>query len=151
MMAVERLIRWTTAGADLGVAAVAAVASHDHACALVRVHGEAGGTTTDPAEVDGLICARSMMMLDSARLKARAGAVAAEAWGIAATLAANVTHGPWRGRSRGACMAGGGPGRGRTNSSWSSAPPSSRRLYGGRLLHAGYRSAAGAGCEGVRW
>lgn len=50
MMAVERSIRWTTAGADLGVAAVAAVASHDQACALVRVYGEAGWTTTDPAD-----------------------------------------------------------------------------------------------------
>jgi hypothetical protein len=44
MMAADRVIRWTTAGAVLGVAAVAAVASYEHAYALVRVHGEAGWT-----------------------------------------------------------------------------------------------------------
>ena len=41
--AADRVIRWTTAGAVVGVAAVAAVASYEHAYALVRAHGEAGG------------------------------------------------------------------------------------------------------------
>jgi hypothetical protein len=41
--AADRVIRWTTAGAVVGVAAVAAVASYEHAYALARAHGEAGG------------------------------------------------------------------------------------------------------------
>jgi hypothetical protein len=80
----------------VGVAAVAAVASYEHAYALVRAHGEAGWTgRLVPLTVDGLIYASSMVMLDSAR---RNGPVPALArWllvlGIAATLAANVAHG----------------------------------------------------------
>jgi Protein of unknown function (DUF2637) len=69
-MAAERVIRWTTAGAVVGVAAVAAVASYEHAFALVRAHGEAGWTgRLVPLTVDGLIYASSMVMLDSARRK----------------------------------------------------------------------------------
>lgn len=44
MTATEHVIRWSTAGAVVGVAAVAAVASYEHAYALVRAHGEAGWT-----------------------------------------------------------------------------------------------------------
>jgi hypothetical protein len=52
----------------LGVAAVAAVASDEHAYDLVRAHGEAGWTAhMVPFTVDGLIYASSMVMLDSAR------------------------------------------------------------------------------------
>jgi hypothetical protein len=92
----DRVIRWTTAGAVLGVAAVAAVASYMHACDLVRAHGEAGWTARlVPLTVDGLIYASSMVMLDSARRKMPVPALAR--WllgvGIAATLAANVAHG----------------------------------------------------------
>jgi Protein of unknown function (DUF2637) len=80
----------------VGVAAVAAVASYEHAYALVRAHGEAGWTgRLVPLTVDGLIYASSMVMLDSARRKAPVPALAR--WllglGIAATLAANVAHG----------------------------------------------------------
>jgi hypothetical protein len=32
----NRIIRWSTTGAEVGVAAIAAVASYEHACALVR-------------------------------------------------------------------------------------------------------------------
>jgi Protein of unknown function (DUF2637) len=54
--------------AVLGVAAVAAAASYEHAYDLVRAHGEAGWTACMvPLTVDGLICASSMVMLDSAR------------------------------------------------------------------------------------
>ena len=68
MTAADRIIRWTTAGAVVGVAAVAAVASYEHAYALVRAHGEAGWTgRLVPLTVDGLIYASSMVMLDSAR------------------------------------------------------------------------------------
>jgi hypothetical protein len=95
-MGADRIIRWTTACAVLGVAAVAAVASYEHAYALVRAHGEAGWTgRLVPLTVDGLIYASSMVMLDSARRKLPVPALAR--WllglGIAATLAANVAHG----------------------------------------------------------
>jgi hypothetical protein len=94
--AADRVIRWSTALAVLGVAAVAAVASYEHAYDLVRAHGETGWTARlVPLTVDGLIYASSMVMLDSARRKAPVPALAR--WllglGIAATLAANVAHG----------------------------------------------------------
>jgi hypothetical protein len=41
-MAADRVIRWSTAGVVIGVAAVAAAASYEHAYDLVRAHGEAG-------------------------------------------------------------------------------------------------------------
>ena len=96
MTAADRVIRWTTAGAVVGVAAVAAVASYEHAYALVQAHGEVGWTgRLVPLTVDGLIYASSMVMLDSARRKTPVPALAR--WllglGIAATLAANVAHG----------------------------------------------------------
>ena len=92
----DRVIRWSTALAVLGVAVVAAVASYEHAYDLVRAHGESGWTgRMVPLTVDGLIYASSMVMLDSARRKAAVPALAR--WllgvGIAATLAANVAHG----------------------------------------------------------
>src|SRR3984957_17382907 len=96
MTAADRIIRWSTALAVLGVAAVAAVVSYKHASALVRAHGETGWTARlIPLTVDGLIYASSMVMLDSARRGARVTALAR--WllglGIVATLAANVAHG----------------------------------------------------------
>jgi hypothetical protein len=89
----DRIIRWTTAGAVIGVAAVAAVASYEHACALVRAHRETAWTARlVPLTADGLIYASSMVMLDSARRKSPVPGLAR--WlpglGIAATLAANV-------------------------------------------------------------
>jgi hypothetical protein len=39
----DRVFRGTTAGAVVGVTAVAAVASYEHACALVRAHGGRDG------------------------------------------------------------------------------------------------------------
>ena len=99
-MTANRVIRWTAAGAVVGVAAIAAVASYDHAYDLVRTHGETGWTARlVPLTVDGLIYASSMVMLDSARAKRPVPALAR--WllglGIAATLAANVAHGLSRG------------------------------------------------------
>jgi Protein of unknown function (DUF2637) len=92
----DRVIRWSTALAVLGVAAVSAVASYEHAYDLVRARGESGWTARlVPLTVDGLIYASSMVMLDSARRKAAAPSLAR--WllglGVAATLAANVAHG----------------------------------------------------------
>jgi Protein of unknown function (DUF2637) len=96
MTAADRIIRWSTALAVLGVAVVAAVVSYEHASALVRVHGESGWTgRLIPLTVDGLIYASSMTMLDSARRGVRVPSLAR--WllglGIVATLAANVAHG----------------------------------------------------------
>ena len=96
MTTTEHVIRWSTAGAVLGVAAVAATASYEHAYDLVRMHGESGWTARMvPLTVDGLIYASSMVMLDSARRKTAIPALAR--WllglGIATTLAANVAHG----------------------------------------------------------
>ena len=92
-MAADRVIRWTTAGA---IAGVAAMASYEHAYALVRAHGEAGRTgRLVSLTMDGLIYATSIVMLDSARRIVPVPALAR--WllgqGIAATLAANVAHG----------------------------------------------------------
>ena len=92
----EPVIRWSTAVAVLGVAAVAAVAPYEHAYDLVRAHDEAGWTARMvPLTVDGLIYASSMVMLDSVRRTMPVPALAR--WllglGIAATLAANVAHG----------------------------------------------------------
>ena len=96
MSGADRVIRWSTAGAVLGVAVVAAVASYEHAYDLVRAHGESGWTARMvPLTVDGLIYASSMVMLDSARRKATVPALAR--WllglGMAPTFAANVAHG----------------------------------------------------------
>ena len=95
-MPADRVIRWTTAVAVIGVAAVAAIASYEHAHDLVRAHGEAGWTARlGPLTVDGLLYASSMVMLDCARRKVPVPALAR--WllglGITATLAANVAHG----------------------------------------------------------
>ena len=46
MIAADRVIGWSTAFAVLGVAAVAAVASYEHAYDLVLVHGESGWTVS---------------------------------------------------------------------------------------------------------
>ena len=91
-MAADRVIRWTTAGA---VAGIAAMASNEHPYALVRAHGEAGRTGRPVSlTMDGLIYVTSIVMPDPARRKAplpwRGGCWD---WGIAATLAANVAHG----------------------------------------------------------
>ena len=61
----------------LGVAAVAAAASYEHAYDLARAHGEIGWTARlVPLTVDGLIYASSMVMLDCARRKAPGPALA---------------------------------------------------------------------------
>jgi hypothetical protein len=96
MVDTDKAIRWSTAAAVVGVGAVAAVVSYEHAYALVRAHGETGWTAhLIPLTVDGLIWASSMVMLDSVRRRVPVPSLAR--WllglGIAATLAANVAHG----------------------------------------------------------
>jgi hypothetical protein len=96
MTGTDKAIRWSTAAAVIGLAAVAAVVLYEHAHALVRAHGETGWTAyLIPLTVDGLIWASSMVMLDSVRRGVPVLPLAR--WllglGIAATLAANVAHG----------------------------------------------------------
>ena len=96
MIGTDKAIRWSTAAAVIGVAVVAAVVSYEHAYALVHAHGETGWTAhLIPLTVDGLVWASSMVMLDSVRRGVPVPSLAR--WllglGIAATLAANVTHG----------------------------------------------------------
>jgi hypothetical protein len=57
----DRVIKWPTAGAVLGVAAVASVATYEHAYALVQAHGETGWTgRLVSLTLDGLIYASSI-------------------------------------------------------------------------------------------
>jgi hypothetical protein len=81
----DRLIRITTALAVVTVALVAAVISYQHACELVRSHGESSVTARLlPFTVDGLIWAASMVVLDASRrgqpVPWRRGAWAPASW-----------------------------------------------------------------------
>ncbi len=71
------VVGWSTAGAMVGVAAVAAVASYEHAYVLVRAHDEAGWTgRLVPLTVGGLVYVSSMVTLDSALRKTPVPALA---------------------------------------------------------------------------
>ena len=90
---VDRVIRVSTALAVLAVAGVAAYVSYWHAYAVVRAHGESGLTARlEPATIDGLVYASSMVILYAARHGNRVPRLAR--WllglGIAATLTANM-------------------------------------------------------------
>jgi hypothetical protein len=98
---VDRVIRVSTALAVLAVAGVAAYVSYWHAYAVVRAHGEGGITARlEPATIDGLVYASSMVVLYAARHRLPVPSLAR--WllglGIAATLTANMaqgwSHGP---------------------------------------------------------
>jgi hypothetical protein len=101
MTGVDRAIRVSTAAAVLAVAGVAAYVSYWHAYAVVCAHGETGITARlEPATIDGLVYASSMVNLYAARHRLPVPALAR--WllvlGIVATLAANMaqgwSHGP---------------------------------------------------------
>src|SRR5689334_22197174 len=101
MTGVDRAIRVSTAIAVLAVAGVAAYVSYWHAYAVVCAHGETGVTARlEPATIDGLVYASSMVNLYAARHQLPAPALARWllALGIVATLAANMaqgwSHGP---------------------------------------------------------
>ena len=65
---IDRVIRISTAMAVLAVAGVAAYVSYWHAYAVVRAHGESGVTARlEPATIDGLVYASSMVILYAAR------------------------------------------------------------------------------------
>ena len=98
---VDRAIRVSTAIAVLAVAGVAAYVSYWHAYAVVCAHGETGITARlEPATIDGLVYASSMVNLYAARHRLPVPALARWllALGIVATLAANMaqgwSHGP---------------------------------------------------------
>jgi hypothetical protein len=93
---IDHAIRLSTAAAVLAVAAVAAYVSYWHAYAVVRAHGEAGITARlEPATIDGLVYASSMVVLYAARHRVPVPPLAR--WllglGITATLTANMAHG----------------------------------------------------------
>src|ERR1022692_1071632 len=98
---VDRAIRVSTAVAVLAVAGAAAYVSYWHAYAVVCAHGETGITARlEPATIDGLVYASSMVNLYAARHRLPVPALARWllALGIIATLAANMaqgwSHGP---------------------------------------------------------
>jgi hypothetical protein len=65
---IDRAIRLSTAAAVLVVAGIAAYISYWHAYAVVRAHGETGITARlEPATIDGLVYASSMVVLHAAR------------------------------------------------------------------------------------
>ena len=98
---IDRAIRLSTAAAVIAVAAIAAYVSYWHAYAVIRAHGEGGITARlEPATIDGLVYASSMVILYAARHRVPVPGLAR--WllglGIAATLTANMaqgwSHGP---------------------------------------------------------
>ena len=104
---IDRAIRLSTAAAVLAVAGIAAYVSYGHAYAVVRAYGETGITARlEPATIDGLVYASSMVVLSAARHKVPVPSLAR--WllvlGIAATLTANMAQG-WSHGSVGAVVA----------------------------------------------
>ena len=97
----DRAIRLSTAVVVLAAAGIAAYISYWHAYAVVRAYGESGATARlEPATIDGLVYASSMVILYAARHQLPVPALARWllALGIVATLAANMaqgwSHGP---------------------------------------------------------
>jgi hypothetical protein len=104
---IDRVIRVSTAAAVLAVAGVAAYVSYWHAYAVIQAHGESGITARlEPATIDGLVYASSMVVLYAARHRLPVPPLAR--WllglGIAATLTANMAQG-WSHGSVGAAVA----------------------------------------------
>jgi hypothetical protein len=81
--------------AVLAVAGIAAYVSYWHAYAVVRAHGETGITARlEPATIDGLVYASSMVVLYAARHRVPVPSLARLlGLGIAATLTANMAQG----------------------------------------------------------
>jgi len=93
---IDRAIRLSTAAAVVAVAGIAAYISYWHACAVVRAHGETGITARlEPATIDGLVYASSMVVLYAARHRVPVPSLAR--WllglGITAALTANMAQG----------------------------------------------------------
>ena len=93
---VDRAIRVSTAAVVLAVAGIAAYISYWHAYAVVREYGETGVTAQlEPATIDGLVYASSMVILYAARHRLPVPRLARWmlALGILASLAVNVAQG----------------------------------------------------------
>ena len=93
---IDCAIRLSTVAAVLAVAGIAAYVSYWHAYAVVRAHGETGITARlEPATIDGLVYASSMVVLHAARHRVPVPSLARWllALGIAATLTANMAQG----------------------------------------------------------
>jgi hypothetical protein len=93
---VDRAIRVSTAAVVLAVAGIAAYISYWHAYAVVREYGETGVTARlEPATIDGLVYASSMVILYAARHRLPVPRLAKWmlALGILASLAVNVAQG----------------------------------------------------------
>jgi Protein of unknown function (DUF2637) len=93
---VDRAIRVSTAAVVLAVAGIAAYISYWHAYAVVREYGETGVTARlEPATIDGLVYASSMVILYAARHRRPVPGLARWmlALGILASLAVNVAQG----------------------------------------------------------
>ena len=93
---IDRAIRLSTAAAVLAVAGIAAYVSYWHAYAVVRAHGESGITARlEPATIDGLVYASSMVVLYAVRHRVPVPSLARclLGLGIAATLTANMAQG----------------------------------------------------------
>jgi len=93
---VDRAIRVSTAAVVLAVAGIAAYISYWHAYAVVREYGETGVTAQlEPATIDGLVYASSMVILYAARHDRPVPKLARWmlALGILASLAVNVAQG----------------------------------------------------------
>jgi hypothetical protein len=98
--------RTTTALVVVGVAGVAAIQSFSHIYWLAETHGQDKlDSVLMPLGVDGLILAMTLVLLEQARRKESAPALAyVMIWlAIAATVAANVIYG-WRYGVVGACI-----------------------------------------------
>ena len=92
----DRAIRVSTAAVVLAVAGIAAYISYWHAYAVVREYGETGVTARlEPATIDGLVYASSMVILYAARHRLPVPRLARWmlALGILASLAVNVAQG----------------------------------------------------------
>ena len=98
---IDRAICRSAVAAVLAVAGIAAYVCYGYAYAVIRAHGETGITARlEPATIDGLLYASSMLILYAARHGSPVPGLAR--WlpglGIAATLTANVaqgwSHGP---------------------------------------------------------
>ena len=92
---IDCAIRLSTVAAVLAVAGIAAYVSYGHAYAVVRAHGETGITARlEPATIDGLVYASSMVVLYAARRRVPVPSLARWllALGIAATLTANMAQ-----------------------------------------------------------
>jgi hypothetical protein len=93
---VDRAIRVSTAAVVLAVAGIAAYISYWHAYAVVREYGETGVTAQlEPATIDGLVYASSIVILYAARHRLPVPRLARWmlALGILASLAVNVAQG----------------------------------------------------------